>query len=188
MMPSSSTTLYIFVEGPDDKRFFEKIIIPILENRYLEIKIIEYAGWSPDEISPFMRSMNKNPDWATYIFVHDFDVDSCITKKKANLCETYFPLKEEYLYIVVTMIESWYLSGTSNYVLRKNRIRTSVEEIPSNANKEYFERLISSGSNDRVKVMTNILDNFSIDVAVVKNKSFKYMIKKLSTRQPMKIQ
>ncbi|PKP58265.1 MAG: hypothetical protein CVT88_07590 [Candidatus Altiarchaeales archaeon HGW-Altiarchaeales-1] len=62
--------LVIFVEGEDDKNFFEKIVTPKLEYKY-EVRIFEYARRKKEKISDFIRSIKSmNGD---YIYVSDFD-------------------------------------------------------------------------------------------------------------------
>ena len=49
--------LYIFIEGADDKRFFESIIKPKLESRYDTINFIEYAKQTSAYIKNFIGSI-----------------------------------------------------------------------------------------------------------------------------------
>ncbi|PNR88787.1 hypothetical protein X925_04970 [Petrotoga sp. 9T1HF07.CasAA.8.2] len=59
--------LYILVEGDDDKRFFEKIITPLFEGKYDQVKVWKYAQQKKEKVSKFLKSIKgMNAD---YIFV-----------------------------------------------------------------------------------------------------------------------
>ncbi len=34
--------VYIFVEGDDDERFFQEILLPVLKKKHNEVKIVKY--------------------------------------------------------------------------------------------------------------------------------------------------
>lgn len=38
-----SKALFIWIEGADDRRFFEAIIKPKLKSKYIDIRLIEYS-------------------------------------------------------------------------------------------------------------------------------------------------
>ncbi|PNR93615.1 MULTISPECIES: hypothetical protein [unclassified Petrotoga] len=59
--------LFILVEGDDDKRFFEKIITPLFEGKYDQVKVWKYAQQKKEKVSKFLKSIKgMNAD---YIFV-----------------------------------------------------------------------------------------------------------------------
>jgi len=59
--------LFIFIEGDDDERFFNKIIIPMFENKYDSVKLWKYAQEKNEKILQFLNSINAMK--ADYIFV-----------------------------------------------------------------------------------------------------------------------
>src|SRR3989339_69966 len=71
--------LFIFVEGKDDKEFFERIIKPKLNIKYDTIQIVEYSNLSDKKINELIKSINS---YADYIFITDNDNCPCkITKE-----------------------------------------------------------------------------------------------------------
>ena len=72
--------LLIWVEGPDDKRFIESIIILCLKKRYEKINIIEYAQKKTKYVENFIKSIKSMK--ADSIYLADIDNVACITQKK----------------------------------------------------------------------------------------------------------
>ena len=66
--------LFIFVEGVDDKRFVEKIIIPFIKEKgnYSLIKPIEYAVKSSQELRKFIQTIVHQSN-QNYILLCDLD-------------------------------------------------------------------------------------------------------------------
>lgn len=51
--------LYIFVEGEDDKRFFDNIIKLELSDKYDSINIIKYAKMKKEKVNNFIISIKN---------------------------------------------------------------------------------------------------------------------------------
>ena len=49
--------LFIFVEGDDDERFFNRILSPKLQEKYDTVKIIRYATMKKEKVDNFIRSI-----------------------------------------------------------------------------------------------------------------------------------
>ncbi len=172
--------LYIFVEGPDDERFFDKILKPIIINNYNFVKFIKYAGLDKKTIQDFIKTFTKQTA-SDYIFVCDFDARSkklCITEKKNRIIDKYGNiLADRKIRIVKEEIESWYLAGISSANLKKYKIKgfKNTELI----DKEQFIRLIPSQFQNKTDFLIEIIKEFDIETAKNRNNSLKYFITKL---------
>lgn len=174
----NSKVLYIFVEGDYDEEFFKKILIPKLEEEYSYIKIVQYAQKPKkfEYIKKFIRSILSMD--AEYIFVADIDDFPCVTAKKQKIQNKLRNIDEERIIVVIKEIESWYLAGLDNTACKKLGIRTHRNDT-NNITKEQFNGLIiPKKDNSRVNLISEILKNFSIEIAMQKNRSFRYFIEK----------
>ena len=54
-------SLYIWVEGEDDERFFEKIMKPKLQKKYNFIETIRYAKLKKEKIDNFLKRKFPKP-------------------------------------------------------------------------------------------------------------------------------
>lgn len=168
--------LYIFVEGEDDERFFDKIIRFKLSSKYNSINIIKYAKMKKDKVNNFIISIKKMN--ADYIFAHDIDNTVSTTSKKSEIKHMLKNIDEDKIFIVIKEIESWYLAGLNNEKCQmlKIPIIKNTDEIT----KESFNSIIPDNFDSRIAFMIEILKNFSIKVAIQKNKSFKYFIDQMN--------
>jgi len=176
------TVLYIFVEGPDDFRFFDRIIVPLIKEKHNVpvIHIIESAKLSKGKIRGFLQSINSVKEW-DYIFVRDLNDKPCVTARKREIKNILKDVEgkiidEGRIIVVVREIEGWYLAGLSAEDARELK----VKELPpttDNLTKEQFNRLIPEGFY-RLEFMLELLDRFSIKEARKKNRSFDYFIEK----------
>ncbi|MDI3543049.1 MAG: hypothetical protein PWP57_652 [Candidatus Atribacteria bacterium] len=168
--------LFIFVEGEDDERFFEKIVEPELRKIYNSVGIIHYATLKKKKIENFLKSIKAMG--AEYIFVTDIDESPCVTAKKQKLLSIFTNIDKERVIVVIKEIESWYLSGLDDTKSKRLGIHLNVINNTNNITKEQFNQLIPGKFDSRVDFMLEILKNFSIEIAKQKNKSFKYFIEK----------
>ena len=172
--------LFIFVEGPDDERFFEKVVIPRLENKYDCVEVRHYRKSTKEYLNRFIESinaMNTELMKTDYIFVTDIDITPCVTYKKQKIKNIYRRLDEDLIVVVKKEIESWYLAGLSDEGRRKLR----VNHIPNSTNditKEQFNSLKPKRFDSEIDFMLEVLKYFSIDNAKQRNASFKYFFDK----------
>ena len=75
--------LFILLEGDDDERLFEKIVKPLLQERYSTTKFWKYSQQKQEKIVNFVKSINSMK--ADYICVRDFNDAPCITAKKEKI-------------------------------------------------------------------------------------------------------
>jgi len=166
--------LFIFLEGNDDERFFENVVMPLLQERYYMIRFWKYSQRKPAKVANFIRSIcAMNAD---YIFAGDLDSDPCITSKKGQITKKNNQLAEEKIIIVAKEIESWYLAGLDEKTSKKLSIRKKIQ-FTDTITKEDFNRLIPKNM-PRIEFMQKILENYDIEIGKKKNSSFGYFLNK----------
>lgn len=171
---SSYKQLFIWVEGDDDERFFNRIIIPELKKRYDMVKVIKYAEMKKEKIDNFIKSIEGMK--ADYIYFADIDNSPCVTAKKEKIQQERKYIDTSKIIIVIKEIESWYLAGLDNKASKQLKIGNI--ETTDNITKESFKDLIPEKFTSRIDFMSEILKIFSIEMAKRKNKSFKYFVEK----------
>ncbi|MGQ4915403.1 MAG: hypothetical protein ACP6IU_11770 [Candidatus Asgardarchaeia archaeon] len=173
--------LYIFVEGNDDERFFQEIIVPILQEKYNTIKIIKYAQKSKkfEYIEKFIRSIQSmNYD---YIYVTDINNSPCVTAKKQEIQKNLKNIDSSKILVVIREIESWYLAGLDKDAAKRLGIKWKKGSLTDTGDigKEQFYSLIPRKYDSRIDFLREILKNFSLDTAKQKNRSLRYLIEKI---------
>jgi len=175
-----SRKLFILVEGYDDKRFFEKIIQPLFQERYFTIAIRTYANKKNEEIVNLVRNIKQTN--ADYIFVVDKNSERiCITAKKIDTQKRYECVDIDKIIVVLKEIESWYLAGLNK--ADAQQLGLPVLENTENIGKKKFEEYLRNKFNYKTgfktkDFLTEILKYFSITTAKQKNASFKYFADK----------
>ncbi len=169
--------LYIFVEGTDDDRFFERLIEPQMQSQYAYSKIVRYAQLSKKDRRKLIQSVYAQN--ADIIFVHDMDENPCVTLAKSKLTETYPYLDEQDITIVIREIESWYPAGLSDADMERmlGRVLPETDAIT----KERFDDLLLR-KTERIDAMLTMLDSFSVEEAVKRNDSFRYFVEKYNLK------
>jgi hypothetical protein len=168
--------LYIFVEGDDDNRFFNRIVKNLFKNSYNEIEIREYSQKTSEYINAFLESIRKMG--AEYICQSDLDNAPCASKRKEKVKEKFSSFEENRIIVVKTEIESWYLALLDDNTCRKFKIKLSKIKNTDHITKEQFNALIPKKFDSRVDFMVEILDCASIETAKQRNTSFKYFVDK----------
>ena len=171
--------LFIWVEGGDDIRFFNRIIKPVLEEKYDWVEVRSYATLKREKVDSFLRSIKAMR--ADYIYVADIDDVPCIRAKKQGMQDKLKDIDEENIAEVIKEVESWYLAGLDD-ADRNLRIRTLSNT--DNITKEQFNSMIPKTFYSRIDFMLEILKYFSIQMAKRKNKSFRYFMKKHNHMAP----
>ena len=166
--------LYIFVEGPDDERFFEKIISPYLNN-HTDIHYLKYKEQTSKWVNKYLITIKSMK--CDYIFFHDRD-KNCVSIQKQALLDCYKSLDEENVIIIVKEIEGWYLAGLN----KRNSQILGIKFLPCTDDicKEKFKRINSSYGPSKILFMLEILKHYDIEMAKSKNKSFRYYATKIS--------
>ena len=164
--------LFIFVEGNDDERFFNRILSPKLQEKYDTVMIIKYATMEKEKVNEFIKSIKAMG--AEYIYVTDIDNSPCVTAKKEKIQKKHPNIGKDKIIVVIKEIESWYLAGLDNEVCKQLKIYNFTNT--DNVTKEEFNDMIIKKFTSRIDSMLEILKNFSIEIAKRKNNSFRYFV------------
>ena len=168
--------LFFYVEGDHDEIFANFILADYLrQSKSIELWPIKYAEKPPKLINKDIKSKSDY----NYLFLSDLDTDehTCITGRKEDRIKNYKYLDWSSIIIVREEIESWYLAG----------IDTSLDQfssldVPDNTegiDKETFDEMIKDISEYKKDALIEIAKNYDFDLAVKRNKSFKYFLDKL---------
>ena len=166
--------LFIWVEGDDDERFFNKILSPKFQKKYGNVKIIKYAAMKKEKVDNFIRSIKAMR--ADYIYLTDINDSPCVTAKKEETQNKYPNIDKDKIIVVIKEIESWYLAGLDNKACKQLKIKNFTNT--DNVTKEKFNALIPKKFTSRIDFMSEILKNFSIEIAKQKNNSFQYFVER----------
>ncbi len=170
--------LYVFYEGDDDERFLRRIIKPIIEKRGFELVPINQYARKRIVIAKFITSIGDEE----YLFIKDIDTYPCVTRRKESVQnDMSYHIDINRIIIVQKEIESWYLAGTSKKCLRTlgvqpkqiKGILKSTDTIDCNRFNNYFPVKIP-----RSVIMDELLVDFSLKNAKLRNKSFNYLLQK----------
>lgn len=175
--------IYLFIEGPDDERFFENLF-KNRENNFLEgctIFYWPYSKKSEEEVNKHIKSINamKNSGInADYIFVADLDEKyNSVEKKKKEKKKEYKQLDLNKIIVVKKEIESWYISGVDGNCpkcLKKIKIPKNTEKI-SKENLSDMTPKCFKGS--RINFLLELIKCFNVKIAQKRNNSFDFFIK-----------
>ena len=162
--------LFIFVEGPDDLRFFEGIVKPRFEGEYDWVEVSSYAELKPVKVDAFIRSIEAMG--ADYLLAADMDDSPCITERKNRIRSRYQAVMLNNIIVVVREIECWYLSGLDERSCKKlgMKVLGSTDALT----KEEFLDLKPKKYDSRIDWMRDILQAFSVDTAIERNRSIRY--------------
>ncbi len=153
--------IYVFIEGPDDTRFFKRFF-------HSNAKYIEYAKMKKDKLKQYINSIISMK--LEYVFFADSDgkrtderIDDIITK--------YPFIQRDKVHVVCYEIESWYYSGVDDFYCRKNGKFKYIHNT-NQLNKEKFNSIISVVRKSRLQIMIDMLENYQVDLAQSRNQSF----------------
>ena len=143
--------LIIFVEGENDKLFFEKIILKLfsLKEEYNQkedkIKIVKYQEKGKKKFLQHLNFINKHN--IHYIFISDFDSRKCITSRKQEKIKKYYregydKLESDNIFIVKNEIESWFLAGVDNKqkIFRNINVPKDTEKTSKNCLEQLLKK------------------------------------------------
>jgi hypothetical protein len=166
--------LFVWVEGPDDLRFFETMVKPVLARRYDWITIVQYACMKDEKVRDFIVSIAGMR--ADYIFVRDLDDLPCASEAKAETVTHVTSLDPARIAVVKREIESWYLAALNRSSAR--RLGFVHPENTEAISKEGFNLLIPRRFASRVDFMMESLKASTIADARRNNGSFDYFARK----------
>ena len=163
--------LYVFVEGFDDEDYFKKIFGIFLG----EHKIIQYAQKPKDKVDKFLKSIKCMPD-SDYLFFADEDGKE-IQNRQREIASTYSELDLRKIIIVQYEIESWYYAGVPLNICKKLKI-TNYQNNSDTLTKEQLYSKFARQS-DRKYVMAEMLNFYSLDLAVTRNTTLNSFFEKI---------
>lgn len=166
--------LFIFLEGDDDERFFDRVIKPMYEQIYDHVQLWKYAQGKKQKVNAFLRSINDMR--AEYLFVSDMDESPCVTDKKERRASEFEKLSEDRILIVCREIESWYLAGLNDEGCSQIGIPPSYNT--DRISKEQFDGMMPKKFVSRIDFMQEIMKVFDQKTALTRNTSFGYFMRK----------
>lgn len=166
--------LYVFLEGPDDDRFFQTILQPLFERRYSSVYRWSYAEQTAAKVDSFLRSVDAIG--ADYLFISDIDYWPCPSGKKQELAKRFKRLKSARIVVVIQEIEGWYLAGLDSDICRKMGVPLMADT--DRLTKEACEGCRPSRFDARIDFLEEALKHYRIDVARAKNASLDYLFRK----------
>ena len=171
--------LFIFLEGDDDERFFDRVIKPMHKKNYDSIYLWQYSQQKKQKVNGFLQSINDMQAdlHAEYLFVSDLDESPCVTAKKARLASEFEKLSKDRILIVCKEIESWYLAGLNDEGCRQIRIQKRFGDT-DRISKEQFNGMMPKKFVSRIDFMQEIMKVFDRETALAKNTSFGYFTRK----------
>jgi hypothetical protein len=173
----SYSQLFIFVEGPDDERFFNTIVKPRLDTGSCWVKVHMYREETPRWVNKFINSIKqmRASKAADYIFTGDIDQMPCTTAKKKRLRKEYKSVEVDRIIVIVKEIESWYLAGVNHNCCK--RLRIPFKATTDNVCKEDFCSIKPRRFDSTLYFMIELLRNFDISTAKKRNTSFAHFAK-----------
>ena len=167
-------TLYFFLEGNDDERFFNIILKDKFEMIYDNIKVVKYASLKPKIMEKMIKTLNSAQ--TDYVMLADFDDSTCMTNKKDYLRNLHSKIIESNIIISKLEIESWYLAGLNN--IDSNFLRIPYHTNTEKISKINFDKHKYDKYSSRIDFMAEILKKFNFEIAVKQNASFEYFVRK----------
>ena len=172
--------LFVFVEGFYDKKFFDDIL-SILFQEKLSITLFSIPYQIKKNVGVNNNIKNLNSKNIPYIFTSDLDshIYPCISSRKEKRKEKYPALDLDRIIIVNEEIESWFVSGVNN-----NLSQFSEFDIPDNTEnltKEDLDEMIeNSHFISKKEFLFEVSKYFDVELALKRNKSFKYFLEKFN--------
>lgn len=168
-----SLTLWILVEGDDDLRLFQRLLVPALSKKHDAVKFWKYSCEKNERRENLIHSIEAMKQ--QYIYVVDIDDASCVTDKKQRVFKQLDgKIRNENVAVVIKEIEGWYLAGAGSKM--RSLMHLSLPHTDQ-MTKEQFNNLIPARM-PRAQFMQEILDDFDLSAASTKNLSFSYFMRK----------
>ncbi|HEX8086507.1 MAG TPA: hypothetical protein VF529_19625 [Solirubrobacteraceae bacterium] len=166
--------LFVFLEGDDDHRFLQTIIVPRLQDRFDAVNLWRYAEQKKAVVDALVKGVEAGGD--QYLFLADLDAAESVEERKKALCNEIPTLRLDRIIIVVSEIEGWYLAGLDAQSQRAMRI--DAGRIPHRTDEVVKEDLAGIIPPNRyrstVDFFREVLNRFAIPEARRRNDSFDY--------------
>lgn len=108
-----SKILFVWLEGPSDELFFERVMEPLLSCNYASIVKNPYAVRSTESINKKLHEVSRSHAILDYLWCADLDPEMhpCVTEKKDAAIRRHPLLQPDRIAVVAPEIEAWYLAG-----------------------------------------------------------------------------
>lgn len=166
--------LFLFVEGDDDDRFFQTVIVPLFGTRYDNIKIVRYAALKKEKLGNFVRSVQAMR--ADYLIVGDLDWHPCVTAAKQSLVQRCPQAEPGRIQIVKAEIESWYCAGIPEDDPAWGSLSIGRMPDTESLTKEKCLHAMAAGSAPLLPTLLSLLERFDRKRAAARNASFRYFL------------
>ena len=168
--------LNVLVEGSDDIRFFERVLVPLLKERYGAVRLVPYACLRRTAVDRLLRGFARLGE--AYVIVADIDAEPSVRAKKRVVLNRFEEAEPAAIAVVVMEIESWYLAGADDGFLAASGLAplSSTEDVT----KEEFNALIPRGYISRVGFMLDLLDGYSLKRGAERNRSLAFFLSRFA--------
>ncbi|NLX50084.1 MAG: DUF4276 family protein [Methanospirillum sp.] len=166
--------LNVLVEGADDVRFFERVLVPFLAERYGVVRLVPYACLRRVAVDRLIRGFTRLGE--SYVIVADIDAEPSVMAKKRMILARFTEVRQTRIVVVIMEIESWYLAGADDGFLAGCGI--GVPASTDDMTKEDFNSLIPRRYVSRVGFMLDLLDKYSLERGAERNRSLAYFIRR----------
>jgi hypothetical protein len=166
--------LNVLVEGSDDVRFFERVLVPALNERWGAVRLVPYACLRRTAVDRLLRSFARLGE--AYVIVADIDTEPSVRAKKRALLARFADADPSAIAVVIMEIESWYLAGADDGFLARAGLSglSSTDDVT----KEAFNALIPRRYLSRVGFMLDLLDNYSLERGERRNRSLAFFLRR----------
>ena len=172
-MSSAYRRLWLLVEGADDTRFCDEVLIPVFQQTFDHVQPWEYSQQSPSKAVRLLRGIGSMN--ADYLLIRDMDERPCVTATKEEIAARIPVLSWDRVIVVRPEIEAWYLAGLGKAASQELGL-DRVADVDS-VTKEEFDRLVG-GKVHHTSTMVDILRRYDVEVARQRSPSFRYFWQK----------
>lgn len=169
-------TISIFIEGNYDRILFKEHISKLFRKKGLNVELIPYKEEEKNFIPTYIETILNLSLPHLYIFITDIDNYKTTDRRKKSLKECYGSiLHESHIFVIIKMIEGWYLAGLSRENARKLSINLEVyDKLDANLiKKDDFIRLKPPKYHGKRAFYIDVAAAFKIKEASKRNDSLK---------------
>jgi hypothetical protein len=175
----SYRALFVFVEGNDDRRFFDVVCAPMIRSD-VSVEIYEWASSPTHRTAKLLAALPhiaaKPENEVGFLFLADANGCACPSARKERLRERFPNLPEDHIIVVMRMIEGWYLAGLDAgacETLGCAELR-ETDTVDKSGFEAAFREPVTIDLKERV------LAHFNAHVACQKNASFAYLLRRMT--------
>ena len=168
--------LNVLVEGADDVRFFEQVLVDRLEDRYDAVRLVPYACLRRTTVDRLLRTFSRLGE--PYVIVADIDNEPSVRAKKRVVLNRFEEAEPAAIAVVIMEIESWYLAGADDGFLGSCGLLPLAST--DNLTKEEFNALIPRRYISRIGFMLDLLADYSLERGAARNRSLGFFLSRFA--------